>query len=119
MAPEEAYELLETISLISGSQDKLKKVKVSTTPVTKTKKPPVNFAKCGILVGAELVFIEDDSIKVIVVGDRKVQYGNEFTSLSAVTGKLKGYKSIAGPSYFTYNGRLICDIAEDTQWKGC
>lgn len=89
MAPEEAYELLETISLSSGSQDKLKKVKVSTTSVTKPKKPPINFAKCGIPVGAELVFIEDDSIKVIVVGDRKVQHGNELTSLSADAGKLK------------------------------
>mgnify|MGYP003399169651 CR=1 FL=1 len=48
---------------------------------------------------------------------RKVIYNNEITSLSAVAGKIKGVKAIAGPSYFTYNGKLITKIAEETQWK--
>ena len=42
---------------------------------------------------------------------------SEITSLSAVVGGIKGVKAIAGPSYFTYNGRLITDIANETQWK--
>ena len=117
MSAEDAYGLLESIATISGSQDKLKKIKPdkpSTPP--KTKKPAVNFAKCNIPVGAELVFVDDPTVKVTVVNERKVQYKNELTSLSAVAKGIKGYP-IAGPSYFTYNGKLVADIAYETQWK--
>ena len=39
ITPEDAYELLEAIAMISGSQDKLKKIKVTaTSSVQKTKK---------------------------------------------------------------------------------
>ena len=121
MSPAEAFELLEAIAIISVSQDKLKKTKerdtVSITEERRTKRPAINFAKCGIPVGAELIYTEDPSIKVIVESERKVIYNSEITSLSALVGKLKEVKSIQGPSYFTYNGKLITEIAEQTQWK--
>lgn len=118
MAPEDAYELLEAIAMISGSQDKLKKIKLATTTATaqKAKKPAVNFSKCNIPIGAELVYLDDPGVKVTVVSERKVQYNNEITSLSAVASSMKGY-SAAGPSFFTYNGKLVADIAHETQWK--
>lgn len=117
ITPEDAYELLKAIAIISGSQDKLKKVKIVNEEVEKkSKKPPVNFSKCNIPVGAELVFVDDSTVVVTVVDDHKVLYDNELTSLSAVAKSIKGY-SCAGPSYFTYNGELICDIAGRTQWK--
>ena len=117
MSPEDAYELLEAIAIISGSQDKLKKVKViASTTSQKIKRPAVNFEKCNIPVGAELVFIEDESVKVIVVNEHKVQYNNELTSLSAVAKSIKGY-NVSGPQFFTYNGKPVTDIAEETQWK--
>ncbi|MBO5944607.1 MAG: GIY-YIG nuclease family protein [Clostridia bacterium] len=120
MSAEDAYELLESIATISGSQDKLKRVATITSKQNdeaRKKKPAVNFAKCNIPVGAELVFIEDPTVKVIVESERKVSYNNEITSLSAVAGRIKGVKAIAGPSYFTYHGKLVCDIAKETQWK--
>ena len=118
MSPEEAYELLEAIAMISGSQDKLKRTKKINQPNTqKTKNPPINFSKCGIPVGAELVYIHDDNVKAIVESDRKVIYNNEITSLSAIVANIKGVKSIQGPAFFTYNGKLITEIAEATQWK--
>ena len=120
MSAEDSYELLESIATISGSQDKLKRVANITSKQNaeaRKKKPAVNFAKCNIPVGAELVFIEDPTVKVIVESERKVSYNNEITSLSAVAGRIKGVKAIAGPSYFTYNGKLVCDIAKETQWK--
>lgn len=118
MSPEDAYELLEAIAMISGSQDKLQKAKSTstTTEEAKTKKPAVNFQKCNIPIGAELVFIDDPEVKVTVVSERKVQYNDEITSLSAIASNKKGY-SAAGPSYFTYNGKLVADIARETQWK--
>ncbi len=119
MTAEDAYELLESIATISGTQDKLKKKKAaaSTTTAPKTKKPPVNFAKCGIPVGAELVYAEDPRVRVTVVSERKVLYNNEQTSLSAIVQSIKNIQAAAGPSYFTYNGELVTDIAYRTQWK--
>ena len=116
MSPEEAYELLETIAIISGTKDKLKKARVKEEKKQKVKKPPVNFFKCGIPEGAELVFIEDPSVVVTVVGERKVLYKDEITSLSAVSDSIKG-GSTQGPRYFTYNGKTVSQIAHETQWK--
>lgn len=118
MSPEDAYELLETIAIISGTQGKLKKVPVSAADEqkTKTKRPAVNFAKCNIPVGAELVFVDDPTVTAVVVDEHKVLYNDELTSLSAIAKAIKGY-SVAGPSLFIYNGKLVCDIAAETQWK--
>jgi len=117
MSPEDAYGLLESIAMISGSLDKLHKKKHDDVhDEQKTKKPAVNFKKCKIPVGAELVYLDDPSVKVIVVSERKVQYNNEITSLSAVAKGIKGY-SVAGPSCFSYNGKIVADIARETQWK--
>ena len=116
MTPEDAYELLESIATISGTAEKLKKVKDTARRVRKKKRPPVNFEKCNIPMGAQLVYTEDPSIVVTVVSERKVQYGDEITSLSAIVEGIKG-GSIQGTQYFTYNGKIVADIAEETQWK--
>ena len=116
MSPEEAYELLESIATISGTIGKLKRTKVCETKKQRIKKPLVNFAKCGIPVGAELVFVEDPSVVAIVVSDKKVQYKEEITSLSAISDSIKGY-STSGPQFFTYKGVTVSDIAKKTQWK--
>lgn len=119
MTPDDAYGLLEAIATISGSNEKLRK-KDTALPddsVTRTHKPPVNFVKCGIPIGAKLVYVEDPSIVAVVASERKVQYQNELTSLSAIARQIKNVKAIQGPSYFTYNGELVCDIARRTQWR--
>ena len=71
LSPEDAYELLESIATISGTKDKLKKVKTVPVKKQKTKRPPVNFFKCNIPVGAELVFSDDPSVVAVVVDERK------------------------------------------------
>ena len=119
MSAEDAYGLLESIATISGSQDKLKRVQDIATQTEKSqnaKRPPINFFKCNIPVGAELVYKEDESVKAIVVDEHKVLYNEELTSLSAIARNIKGYP-MSGPSYFTYNGKLVSDIARETQWK--
>ena len=116
MTPNQAYELLESIATISGTSDKLKKVKMVPEKVQKTKKPAINFKECGIPEGAELVFVDDPNVKVTVVDEHKVLYNNEITSLSAIAKQIKGYP-VAGPHFFTYNDKLLDDIAYETQWK--
>ncbi|MCR5834562.1 MAG: GIY-YIG nuclease family protein [Selenomonadaceae bacterium] len=120
MTPREAYDLLEAIAIISGTQDKLKLSNNDFTVASSEnhiKRPPINFEKCGIPIGAELIFTEDPNVKVTVITEKKVQWNDEITSLSAVAATIKGAKSIAGTAYFTYNGRLVKDIANETQWK--
>lgn len=64
----------------------------------------------------ELVYVEDSSVVAIVVDERKVQYNDEVTSLSVISDRIKGY-STSGPTFFTYNGKTVSQIAEETQWK--
>ncbi len=116
MSPQEAYDLLEAIATISGTTGKLKKVKSSESKKQTVRKPPVNFARCGIPIGARLVYIEDPSVVATVVSERKVEYNSEITSLSAISDAIKGH-STAGPSMFAYNGKKVSDIARETQWK--
>ncbi|MBR3359410.1 MAG: GIY-YIG nuclease family protein [Aeriscardovia sp.] len=117
MTPQEAYNLLEAIATISGTKDKLKRIKVVEAKKQVVKRPSVNFAECGIPVDAELVFTEDPTVKVTVVNDHKVRWNEEETSLSAVAAALKHSKAIQGSAFFTYQGKLITQIAEETQWK--
>ena len=119
MSPEDAYELLEAIAVISGSQDKLKRVKAAkSSKASQTiRRPAIDFYKCGLKDGDQLVCTEDPSIVVTVKGEHKVLYGDEITSLTAIMRKIKGYKNIAGPSYFTHKGEPLTDIAARTQWK--
>ena len=132
MSAEKAYWLLEAIAIISGSADKLKRVapiegetvsdnsrkQPHCSDSSGRKRPAINFKKCGIPVGAELVFIDDDSVRVTVVDTEKnkVEYNGAVTSLSPLAEKLRNVAAIQGASVFTYNGKKITDIAEETQW---
>lgn len=132
MSAEKAYRLLEAIAIISGSADKLKRVvpmqgegAVSSTRKQshcqgnsgRKQRPAINFQKCGIPVGAELVFIDDASVRATVVDaeKNKVEYNGETTSLSPLAEKFRNVSAIQGASVFTYNGKKITEIAEETQ----
>lgn len=121
MSPQDAYELLEAIATINGSVKKLvryNKNKKTENQSTKLKRPAINFLQCGIPIGSELVFIDDPSIKVVVSGEKKVEYNGVETSLSTLVKELKQFKTLPqGTLFFTYNGRPLIDIAKETQWK--
>ncbi len=62
-----------------------------------------------------------DSIRKLAKGGNRMpkvlsEYQNEITSLSAIAGGFKGGPT-QGSAYFTYNGKKVSDIAEETQWK--
>lgn len=118
MSPEEAFTLLETVAIISGTQNNLLRLsEIVEKGKKKRTKARVNFSKCGIPKGATLVFTRDSSITVSVIDDYRVMYNNEVTTLSPLAGKLIGAKnSVQGTLYFTYDGELILNIAKRTQW---
>ncbi len=121
MSAEEAYNLLDAIAKISGTTDRLKKLtpegheqedeKIAREISEVTRRKNFNFAEYGIQPGAELVFIEDERIRPVVVDDRRITYAGETTSVSALAQKLKGLTHpIQGTLYFTYNGEILTDL---------
>lgn len=123
MSKEDAYNILECIAKISGTMDRLKKMKPEGHEIVDEKiaeeikeaarRGPFRFGECGIPVGAELEYVDDPSIKVRVLDDRHIKYGSETTSLSALARRLKNYDHpIQGTLYFTYKGELLTALRE-------
>ena len=123
MSPEDAYAILESIAKISGTIDRLKKVKPEGHEIEDeiaaeenqkaARRGPFRFGECGIPNGAELVYVDDTSVKVSVVDDRHIQYGNETTSLSALAQRLKGFDHpVQGTLWFKYQGEILNDLRD-------
>ena len=130
MSGEDAYRMLETIAEISGSTDKLKRLKEKSEQICSKRngihreysqrhqKDRIRFSACQIPVGAELEFSEDRDIKVNVFDDIHIIYKEEVLSMSGLAQRLTGKGPLQGSRYFLYNGKTITEIAKETQWKG-
>lgn len=88
----------------------------AATLKAQSKRPSLNYFEMGIPKGSVLLWKDDPSISVIVVSERKVTYQGEEVSISALSATLKGYKTkhIAPGSYWTFNGKLLSDIYDET-----
>lgn len=77
------------------------------------RRPPLNFEEMGIPNGAVLQS-KHGAATVIVVGPRKVRFGDEEMSLTAATRLVLNLEHSVQPSpHWTYNGRLLRDLYED------
>ncbi len=123
MSAEDAYGLLECIAKISGTVERLKRVKPEGHEVEdeqtaqeikeNSRRGPFNFTDCNIPIGAELTYVEDDHIKVTVIDDRHIQYKGETTSLSALARRLKGFNhAVQGTLWFKYNGEILSELRD-------
>jgi hypothetical protein len=121
MSAEDAYSLLECIAKISGTEDRLHRLtpegheiideKIANEVRETARRGPFRFSDCGIPFGSEIVFIEDETIKPIVVDDRSIEYNGETTSLSALARKLKGFNhQVQGTLWITYKGERLSDL---------
>lgn len=112
MSAEDAYGLLECIAKISGTTDRLKKVKPegheiedekTAKEITETaRRGPFKFGECGIPVGAELTFVDDASIKVrfsmIVISSMEMKLLQCLHSLDALKVSRIRFKELYGSS---------------------
>lgn len=121
MSAEEAYNLLDCITKISGTTKHLKKMKpeghevldeqIANEVRENARKGPFRFSECGIKPGEILEFVEDPEIKVTVVDDRHIEYDGETTSVSALTRKLKGFDhDVQGTLWYTYNKKKLTEL---------
>jgi hypothetical protein len=76
----------------------------------------MNFEEMGIPAGSQLVFNNNAEVAT-VVSDRMVNFRNEQTSLTNATrmalGEGYAYNVAPGP-YWSFNGRKLRDIYNDT-----
>ena len=78
------------------------------------KRPRFSFSEMQIPIGAELVSTTN-SETVTVASDRTVHFRGEETSLTAATRNILGYDYSVQPGpYWTYNGKLLRDIYDET-----
>ena len=126
MSAEDAYHLLECIAKISGTTDRLKRMKPEGHEIEDentarevqeaARRGPFRFSVCGIGVGEEVVFVNDESKKAVVVDDRHVSFANETTSLSALAKQLLGSSyPVQGTVYFKYKGKILDDIRTERE----
>lgn len=80
----------------------------------KARRPNLNFEEMGIPIGAELRSVHSDTV-AMVVAPKKVRIGDEEMSLTAATREDLGLEySVAPGPHWTYEGRLIRDIYDET-----
>jgi len=118
--PEQAIALLSLLH----SEDATEEVKSQITGIDEqslaaaqnevSRRPKFSFEEMGVPVGAELAFVKG-GVTVCVADSKKVRYGDELVTLSALTKKLLDLPYYVRPAiYWTYNGRLLSEIYDDT-----
>lgn len=128
MSAEDAFLLLECIAKISGTQDRLKRMKPEGHEVedekiveeinNEVRRGPFRFSQCNIPIGSELSFIENENIKAVVVDDRHISYNGQTTSLSALARELKNFDHpVQGTLWFSYNGKRLNDLRSELEQK--
>ncbi len=121
MSPEDGYALLESIAKISGTSDRLKRMtpegheiideQIAEEIRDEARRGPFRFSEVGIPFGAEVVYIDDPTVKAKVVDDRHIEYNGETTSLSALAQRLKGVDHpVQGTAYFSWQGEKLTDL---------
>lgn len=121
MTKEEAYGILECIAKISGTTDRLKRVKATGQELEdekqaakikeEAKRGPFHFSQCGIKPGERIQYVEDESIQPVVVDDRRIEWNGQTTSLSALAQQLKGFNHpVQGTLWFKYLGQVLNDL---------
>lgn len=126
MPPEDAYSLLECIAKISGTLDCLQRLtpeghevideEIAEEIRETSRRKPFNFIECNIPIGSEIVFVDDESVKPVVVDERHIEYNGETTSVSALAQQLKGFTHpVQGTLWFTYQGKKLADIRKEIE----
>ncbi|MDR0893710.1 MAG: GIY-YIG nuclease family protein [Prevotellaceae bacterium] len=123
--PEQAIAILELFNRTDITHEVTKEIEDDLTDVDRVasenlkrtaRRPPLNYKAMNIPVGAKLVYLRSDTpIEVEVCSEKKVIYNGEETSLTAVTTRLLGSEYSVQPTpYWSYNGKNLQDIYNDT-----
>jgi hypothetical protein len=99
---------------VAAQPNEVPRVDTEAGEQLRKRRPTLNFEEMRIPVGAELVSIYDDSVAT-VLGPRKVIYQGEPTSLTAATKFVLQVEYAVNPGpHWTYNGKTISEIYNET-----
>ena len=109
--------------LLSAGKDDEKEPSVAKKKERKTPKKNLTFSMLSIPAGSELVFSEDESVKVRTIDEKNtVEYEGEKMSLSAAAKKIKEKKGTGnntgayqGGHFFKYDGKLLVKMREEIE----
>ena len=115
--PEQAIALLRFIAV----EDVTPEIQLEAESVDKSgteagrkyesRRPNLNFVEMNIPVGSEIYFTEKDECSARVVSERKVVFGEEEFSLTALTRNLLNLPySVAPARYWNFQGRNLNEI---------
>lgn len=93
----------------------LDQVSLAAAQNLKTKRrPPMNFVEMSISIGSTLQYIDGDTT-VTVVEEKTVGLADKDMSLMAATQQVRGVAYQLRPApFWTFNGRLLSDIYDET-----
>ena len=103
-------------NLVEQETEVIDQVEIEAGQAYARKRPKLNFTEMGIPFGSELYFNTDGEI-AIVISEKLVRFRENETSLTNATRMAlgEGYAhNVAPGSYWTFNGRKIRDIYNDT-----
>jgi hypothetical protein len=109
-------ELQNVSPLVEQEENVIDNLELEAGKAYAQKRPRMNFEEMGIPVGSQLVFNNNAEVATSV-SDRMVNFRNEQTSLTNATrmalGEGYAYNVAPGP-YWSFNGRKLRDIYNDT-----
>lgn len=120
ISPEQAIAILRLLHTedatgeVAAQKSSIDQESVVAGEQLQKRRPNLNFEEMGIPIGAELKSVHNDT-SVVVVAPRKVKLGDDVMSLTAATQQVLqlDYGVAPGP-HWTYHGKSIRDIYEET-----
>ena len=117
MSADEAYNILEIISKITGTEEQLVNVQNQSiqdidlqASIYNKKAERTTFKMLQIPIGSDLVFTKNNAVVVKTVDDiNTVEYMGKQYTLSALAKILLGWTATQGARFFAYNGELLID----------
>jgi hypothetical protein len=99
---------------IEKEVEKVDQVSLEASKSYAKKRPKFNFIQMGIPIGSQLICIKNGE-EAIVRTENSVLYKNQETSLTSITREILGYSySVAPGPYWTYNGKRLREIYDET-----
>lgn len=129
LSPEDAYKMLECIADITGTRDKLVKVKQTKEDIAlarkvidvenegKIKRDNFKFSMIGLKPGDEVLYKKDPNIKATVYDeDNHILLENNILTLTRAAKTLLGRETgVPGPEYWTYKGKQLSEIRREKE----
>ena len=121
--PEQAIGLLDLMKLedmTPAMQAEAEQVdvqaKASAEKLKRSRRPSLNYLEMGIPIGSTLLYQGDGETTCTVADGRKVSFEGRSLSLSKLTAELRQDpdRAIRGPAHWSFNGRLLNDLYEET-----